>query len=236
VKGEQAFVRPVVSLLVGIFLACISGAYAFGKHGAANTVTQGPAGPQGPIGMQGLQGLAGADGKDGADGRTGLRGLQGPQGPVGPAGPVGPQGPAGTGGSDPNFVTYFESGSPGPDVTLGTFGPFTLLGRCENVGTDRYESTTVLYATEDNALVTNSTGRGHVFSGSSTEEELAATANYTIFYPVPPWDHSMSESTSFWALSADNTVTIAGEQATAIKNGLTTPTCAWTGSVRTVVH
>jgi hypothetical protein len=157
-----------------------------------------------------------------------------PAGPAGPAGPIGPQGPQGDKGDkgdkgDSNTFTYNRTANAGENITIATFGPFTLKGNCTGTTANPSAQWTISTSQDHSAFTDYNNSYLSDFSASDGARDIEYGS--TSATPTTP-DMEGPYDGTFAALSADLHTYITGSLSTGTYvGGSGNPPCQFAGVV-----
>jgi len=152
----------------------------------------------------------------------------GPQGPAGPAGPKGDTGAKGDTGDTPTKV-YKRTANAGDTITIATYGPFTLKGKCSGT-TGNPTAQWQIATSQDHSAFTD-------YDNSYLSDFSASDGDRNIEYDSTSADPSTPDMEgpydgTFAALSADLNTYITGSLSTGTYvGGAGNPPCDFYGVV-----
>lgn len=110
-----------------------------------------------------------------------------------------------------NFSRYFTTGvkkaSAGTSIQLGTIGPFTITGKCTNLGGNNFEAQTFIRTSQNGAFVNTPSGTSYYEANFNTgiEDEIGESSSST----TPYWyDYYDDDETGWTAASPDGSVVV----------------------------
>ena len=111
-----------------------------------------------------------------------------------------------------NFSRYFTTGlkkaSAGTSIQLATVGPFTITGRCENLGGGDFEARTFIRTSQAGSFVNDPSGTSYYEAdfNPGIEEEIGYAGLHST---TPYWyDYYDDDETGWTAASADGSVVL----------------------------
>jgi hypothetical protein len=205
---KRRFTYANVTATLALVFAMSGGAMA-ASHYLVNSTRQ-----INPAVLKKLKGNTGRTGRTGPAGKEGAVGKEGPTGKEGPAGPTGKEGPAGKEGViteisrwRTTIATAGASEAEANTVTLGTIGPFKILGKCYISGAET-EAATYVESSEEGSYGQSYEGNLPTPLAKGEAEQLTDTASGETAKHAASF---LGPNDGSWALeTADGSLTLNG--------------------------